>query len=173
MPWSIAAAALVLAVAAVGVVAYVSRGAPPSSAEMRVQILAPAGPVTSFALSPDGQSLVFAADGQLWLRSLDRETARPLAGTEDGLRPFWSPDGRSIAFFSDDALKRFDIGTNAVQALAGLPLAGSGTWGSDGTILFEAGYTLHRVRAGEKPADATHLNAPAQAAHDRSPHAAN
>ncbi|HEU5254374.1 MAG TPA: protein kinase [Vicinamibacterales bacterium] len=165
VPWSIAAASLLLAVAAVGVVAYVSRGAPPSSAEMRVQILAPSGPVTSFALSPDGQSLVFSADGQLWLRSLGSETAHPLPGTEDGLRPFWSPDGRSIAFFSDDALKRFDIGTNAVQALAGLPLAGSGTWGSDGTILFEAGYTLHRVRAGEKPADATHLNAPAQAAH--------
>jgi len=165
VPWSIAAAALVLAVAAVGVVAYVSRGAPPSSAEMRVQILAPAGPVTSFALSPDGQNLVFAADGQLWLRSLGSETARPLAGTEDGRRPFWSPDGRSIAFFSDDALKRFDIGTGAVQALAGLPLAGSGTWSSDGTILFEAGYTLHRVRAGEKPADATRLDAPAQAAH--------
>jgi hypothetical protein len=126
LAWSIAAASLLL-VAAAGI-GYLSR-APQPAAEMRVQVMAPAGPVTSFALSPDGQKLVFAADGQLWLRALDSEAARPLAGTDNGLRPFWSPDGRSFAFIADDALKRFDIGSGAVQALAAMPLMGSGTWG--------------------------------------------
>ena len=113
LAWSIAGASLLLAVVA----AYVWRRPPESAPEMRVQIVAPAGPVTSFALSPDGQALVFSADGQLWLRSLDAETARPLAGTENGLRPFWSPDGRSIAFISDDALKCFDIGRRDLWVL--------------------------------------------------------
>jgi Tol biopolymer transport system component len=162
LAWSIAAASLLL-VAAAGI-GYLSR-APQPAAEMRVQVMAPAGPVTSFALSPDGQKLVFAADGQLWLRALDSEAARPLAGTDNGLRPFWSPDGRSFAFIADDALKRFDIGSGAVQALAAMPLMGSGTWGTDGTILFEAGYTIHRLRGIEKPADATRRDAPAQTGH--------
>ena len=162
LSWSIAGASVLFAVGA-GAVAYVSRA--PQSPEMRVQIVAPAGPVTSFALSPNGQNLVFAADGHLWLRALDSESPRPLAATENGLRPFWSPDGRSFAFIADDSLKRFDIGTGAVQTLAAMPLMGGGTWGADGTILFEAGYTIHRIRGIEKPADATRRDAPAQTWH--------
>ena len=41
---------------------------------------------SSFAFSPDGRQLVFAASGdgqpRLWLRPLDKTTAQPLAGTE-------------------------------------------------------------------------------------------
>ena len=72
---------------------------------MRVEINTPSTPAApSFALSPDGRRLVFAAadDGQrrLWLQALDAVTAQPLAGTEGATHPFWSPDSRSVAFFA-------------------------------------------------------------------------
>ena len=50
------------------------------------------------ALSPDGHTLVFAAqvaDGdRLYARRLDDLAARPLAGTEDAEQPFFSPTAR-------------------------------------------------------------------------------
>jgi len=64
----------------------------------------------SFALSPDGEQIVFVASGdgssRLWLRSLATTTAQPLAGTEAASYPFWSPDSRSIGFYASSALKR-------------------------------------------------------------------
>lgn len=101
-----------------------------------------------FAVSPDGRFITFAAvsaDGsvQLWLRSLDADDARPLAGTEDGMSPFWSPDGEWIGFFVEDALKR-------VRAMGGEPpqtvtrvvaQAGllHGAWGAGDVIVFQTG----------------------------------
>ena len=78
-----------------------------------------------------------AGQSQLWLRSLDSPSARPLAGTERGSRPFWSPDSRSIGFFADTRLKRIDIDGGSVQTLAsGIPVALGGAWNGDGTIIF-------------------------------------
>jgi Tol biopolymer transport system component len=95
----------------------------------------------SFALSPDGRTIVFEATGddgsRLWLRSLDSATARPLAGTENASLPFWSPDNRSIGFFADSKLKRLDVDTGSIQLLASATLTPvGGTWNSDRTILF-------------------------------------
>src|SRR5262249_16926435 len=65
--------------------------------EMRVDVATPATTdAASMALSSDGQRIVFSAiaEGrpQLWLRSFDSGTSRPLPGTEGGTSPFWSPD---------------------------------------------------------------------------------
>ena len=59
------------------------------------------------AISPDGSKIVFVGSSegsivQLWLRSLDSPTARPLPGTERGTRPFWSPDSHSSGFSPPD-----------------------------------------------------------------------
>ncbi len=62
-------------------------------------------PVAStFALSPDGRSLVYVgndgADGrQLYLRSLGQDQVRPIPGTEGAGVARFSPDGQSIGFF--------------------------------------------------------------------------
>ena len=87
-----------------------------TAGEMRFEITTP--PTTdpvSLAISPDGQKIVFVAtsDGvsKLWLRSLDSDTAAPLAGTDGAVAPFWSPDSRTVGFFTttDNQLKRIDI----------------------------------------------------------------
>ena len=51
-------------------------------------------------LSPDGEHLVYAASGRLYLRSMSDATPRPIPGTEGNPEsPVFSPDGQSIAFF--------------------------------------------------------------------------
>jgi serine/threonine-protein kinase len=53
------------------------------------------------AIAPDGVSIVFNANSQLYLRRLDAREPVPIAGTQGtGVRtPFFSPDGRWVAFF--------------------------------------------------------------------------
>lgn len=148
---------------------------------MRLQIVTPptggGNDPLSFAISPDGQGIVFragaGATAQLWLRTLGSEVARLLAGTEGASLPFWSPDGRSIAFFADQKLKRIDIAGGSVQTLADAPNSYGATWGADGAILFSAANTapLYRVPAsgGQQPVEATRIETPGQAAH-RFPH---
>ena len=64
-------------------------------------------------LSPDGKRLALIAvkDGKrsLWLRTLDADAAVPLAGTDDGVLPFWAPDSRRLGFFANGRLKRIDV----------------------------------------------------------------
>ncbi len=55
---------------------------------------------------------------RLWLRSLDSQEARPLAGTEGAQYPFWSPDSRSIGFTAGGTLKRIDLASGLVRTLA-------------------------------------------------------
>jgi len=113
----------------------------PEAPEMRVDIVSPSTPdPMSFAISPDGQRVVFVASGdgpsRLWLRPLAAGTAQPLAGTEGASYPFWSPDSRSVAFFAASRLKRLDIGGGLPWELANAPTGRGGTWGPDGALLF-------------------------------------
>ncbi len=127
-------------VAIAGAFAFVAfaPGVPAEVPETRLEIVTPpAADPLSFAISPDGRSVVFQA-GQdppkLWLRPLDSQEAQPLAGTEGARSPFWSPDSRSVGFAAGDALKRIDLASGVVRTLARHPFVG-GTWSVDGTIL--------------------------------------
>jgi eukaryotic-like serine/threonine-protein kinase len=107
----------------------------------RLDVITPAtADPTSFALSPDGRQLVFAAtiDGQskLWLRSLDDTTARPLTGTDDASGPFWAPDGEAIAFFAAGKLRRFDLSSRLTRVVCDAPGGLGGTWNREDVILF-------------------------------------
>ena len=138
---TIAAVAVAIAALTSAIWWSLTRQAPPP--EMRLEISTLPTRDVSMAISPDGQTIVYAAttEGQsrLWLRSLNGTTARVLPGTEgSGERlPFWSADGRSVGFFADGKLKRIDIDTGSVQALADVGgVRGGGTWNANGVILF-------------------------------------
>jgi Tol biopolymer transport system component len=149
------AALLVVAVALVGAF-MVGRWSQPSMREIHLNLDTPeTQALSSFALSPDGRWVIYAAnsDGRpsLWMRSLDTGDVRALAGTADGIRPFWSPDGRSVGFFAGTKLKRLNLADGSIETLARVMNAQGGSWGRDNTILYNpAGFVggLYRVNAG-------------------------
>jgi Tol biopolymer transport system component len=147
-PWAaaFAVAALGAAVFAVPALRHWRETPPMAPLETRLDIptLATDDP-NSFALSPDGRQIVFAATGddgmQLWLRSLAETSAQPLAGTERGWQPFWSHDGRAIGFFAEGALKRLNLDGSRPLTLAPATNGSGGTWNADGVILFAPALT--------------------------------
>jgi eukaryotic-like serine/threonine-protein kinase len=122
---------------------------PPPNARFLVDVVVVASPV----ISPDGRVLAFVAsvEGQprIWIRPLDAESPRVLAGTEGVLQPpFWSPDSRSLAFFAESKLKRIAIAGGPPQTICNVPaVPGAGAWGSKGVILLGFGSDLYRVSA--------------------------
>lgn len=145
------------------------------AAEIRLEVVTPFSPgegtiaggenvPESLAISPDGLKITFVAASQgrllLWLRTLDFVDARPLAGTDNAVLPFWSPDSRSIGFFADGQLKRIDIDGSTVRTVTRAPFGVGGAWNTDNTILFSALFTgpLYRVSAdGGEPQPVTTL----------------
>jgi serine/threonine protein kinase len=169
LPW------FVLALVTLGALAQAVwfRRAPDAPArEVRFEIATPTTTDPfSLAVSPDSSTIVFVATSegrpQLWLRSLDAVSARPLAGTNDAFDPFWSPDSRSIAFFAGGRLERIDLDTGLVRPLAAAPNPLGGSWNRDGIILFTPNYTgpMFQVAAtGGDTVPATQME-PGQASH--------
>jgi len=119
---------------------------PNASPILRTNILLPPGfeldpQNRSLALSPDGQSFVFAgtdAEGAtgLWLRRLDQSDARRISGTDDGTYPFWSPDSRFIGFFADGKLKKAAAEGGIAQTICDAPDGRGGTWNQEDIIVF-------------------------------------
>jgi serine/threonine protein kinase/Tol biopolymer transport system component len=160
-----AIAALVL-----GVLVARQKREPPRS--FRSSILPPENTRFEFrtspmVISPDGRQVAFVAQPpqgarQLWLRPFDTPQARPLAGTDGALKPFWSPDSRSLGFFAGGKLKKIDVSGGSPQTLCDAPSGRGGTWNRDGVILFvpTTGDRVHRVAAsGGAASPVTRLDA--------------
>ena len=92
------------------------------------------------SVSGDGRHITYveAAGGQLWVRDIDQEKARPVPGATSVYQVFWSPDDRFIGYARDRDLVR-------IPAQGGTPvtickLAGHfrrATWSADGeTIVY-------------------------------------
>ena len=170
----LAGAVTIVTVAALMTIAIRYLQTPVAGPEMRVEITPPPLSVPlEFALSPDGQHIVFVASGdgrrRLWLRALKNLDARVMTGTDAAARPFWSPDGRSIGYFASRKLYRIDVSGGPPKALADVPFGSGGTWNADGTILFApAGDSraLMRIAAGGgTPEAVTRLDPPRQVGH--------
>ena len=151
-PWLVAAIATAGLVAASVVAVQHFREQPMSHRSVQFAIPVPdqhafggplgggSGLATQLAVSPDGQQVVFVtrkdSEYQLWLRSLDSGSARPLPGTEGASFPFWSPDSRSVGFFANGKLKKMPITASTALALCDATQGGrGGTWSPDGTTI--------------------------------------
>ena len=168
LPWAVAAAGVLLA-GVVFVVPYFRRAPAADEREaLRFSIPLPEKALTLGPpqISPDGSRLVYrlnTEDGKelLWVRPLGSLDARPLAGTDGAVQPFWSPDNRSIAFFASRKLKRVDLSGGTPQTLCDAPAAVSGSWSRDGVIIFSRGVAegLYRVpAAGGAPVRITEVD---------------
>ena len=98
-------------------------------------------PFEHFALSPDGETLAFAATdatGQsaLWIRSLSSSEAQRLDQSEGALLPFWSPDSQYLGFWADGKLKKIRRSGGFAEIIFSVPEIAQGAWGPDGTIIF-------------------------------------
>ena len=137
LAWAVAA----VAVAAVALLAWRLFGSRDSGPEaIQTLIEAPRDAKLNarqaeLALSPDGRTVSFVADGGLWIRPLESATATRLPGTNGAFRPFWSPDSRTIAYFANGRLMRIPAAggspTSVCEAISGR----GGSWGPDDTIL--------------------------------------
>jgi serine/threonine-protein kinase len=132
-------------------------------ASMELDMRSGVGPL---AIARDGRQIAFVAFGegrtQLFVRRLDGFNANPIAGTEGAQFPFFSPDGEWVAFFADRKLKKVSLRGGSPLVVCDVPLLGKGgTWGPDGTIVFDPGDSgLMRVAAvGGQPQSIVSRNA--------------
>ena len=149
LPWAIAAAAVLAAVAAIAF----GRPAPTAPAESGgAKFLALNAPEdirlldhpAQRDLAPDGRSIVTVAttntgDTRLYQRRFDDPEWHELPGTDGAYFPFWSPDGRFVGFFAGDKLKKVAIGGGTAEVICDAAAGRGGTWSKDGVIVFAPG----------------------------------
>jgi len=147
---------LLAAAVALLAVGYVRR-APVPETPVRFPLVMPdaLSVVEAPRISPDGRLLAFSARNaegrsQIWIRALESLDPRPVPGTDGAsFRPIWSPDSRHIAFVAEGKLKKVDIAGAPPQAICDASTGADGSWGKDGTILFDGQSTdpIKRVSA--------------------------
>jgi Tol biopolymer transport system component/tRNA A-37 threonylcarbamoyl transferase component Bud32 len=148
LPWLVAAAALVVAVIGWRFHPGAGRpGRPPASfvaATVGVQSINVTDLVERFAVSPDGQQIVYrsvdpqSGEKRLMLRRLGELQPSLLAGI-DGMAPAFSPDGRWLAVVDGGRVLKVQLDGDA-PPVALTDAAGEGgrglSWGKDGIIRF-------------------------------------
>jgi serine/threonine-protein kinase len=155
-------AVLALASAAVGAAAAIVLWpwqAPPAVAVARFGIPVPAGKQLTLsrrvlAVSPDGTRIVYAADGQLYLRSLPDLESRPIPGAEGGIHPAFSPDSQSVVFWVAPALRRISLTDGVPVTVCETSPAPFGIhWSDHGIVFVQPGTGIMRVSpSGGTPA---------------------
>src|SRR5580765_3262865 len=151
---SLIATAAVVAAVAIAATRWTSKPDPPVVARFSIDL--PQGqsflrlPAPTLALSPDGAKLVYAANRQLFVRSMSDMTAHPLSGTAlDATTPFFSPDGQWIGFFAfqDLTIKKIAVTGGAAFTLCKAePIAGA-DWQGDHIVFAQPVKGIMRVSA--------------------------
>ncbi len=150
------AAVVVLAAVIAGIARIPSRPAPARATRFLVDPRNMPTP-NAMAISPDGRTIAYAAqDGSVsavFVRPLDVDVPKKLAGTDGAGDLFWSPDSRWIAFYAGGQLKKVDAVGGVVQSICDTPDLLGGSWNTGGDIIFASSNGLQRVlAAGGDPA---------------------
>ena len=118
--------------------------APPSVQRFTVSIAEAGLTLTNggVAISPDGQTLIFAArgsdnDAYLYARRLDDWRVKKIEGTKGASAPLFSPNGSWVAFVADGLLKKVPTGEGTPQTICRLGYQGisRGSWSADDVII--------------------------------------
>ena len=148
VPWL--ASAAILAVTVLAAALWIrqpraTQAGAPASIQFEIPPAVSVAESGSFALSPDGTSIVFVGTGadrrfRMWERSLASLEIKPISGTEGEVAAnttlFWSPDGQSIGFYSDGAVRRINRAGGVAQIVCRVPgVAVGGAWNSAGVIV--------------------------------------
>jgi eukaryotic-like serine/threonine-protein kinase len=176
IPQRIGIVAMAIAIVALASLLSISLSRKPLVEVPRLRFSIPAPEGTAFTnlyggatISPDGRFLAFTAlrsralSSTLWLRAADSMDARELPGSDGAVTAFWSPDSKWIAFFANGKIKKIPVSGGSAQVLCDafvLTDWDSGTWSSEGIIVFSSRGVLHRISAdGGLPTVLTKPNA--------------
>lgn len=167
--WS-AAIAVLVALGVVAAAVWSRRAERPEPMPMRFVINLAADPnlvpeaFGKLAVSPDGATIAYIVlegeTSRLYLRAIGESEAKPVAGSEGAVQPFFAPDGKWVAFFARGKLWKVPVAGGAPVFITKASYPRGGTWGDDGTIIFAPFFysNLFRVSSQGGPARAvTHL----------------
>ena len=167
-PGAVVLVATLVAFVVVSLVLSSKHRTPSESNAVRLSLGLPSGltlhrnwhPFEHLALSPDGETLAFAAtdaSGQssLWIRPLGSSEAQRMDQTEGALLPFWSPDSQFIGFWAGGKLKKIRRSGGSPEVIFSVPEIAQGAWGPDGTILFAKAVNSPIFRVSPNGANAT------------------
>jgi serine/threonine-protein kinase len=147
----------------VGAAAWAWRPTPRQADAVRFSITLPEdhrfGATTpSVAISLDGTTLAYAANGSIFVRSLKELDAQEVSGSAytgtGGGAPMFAPDGQSIAFFSSGGvtgadpgvtLSRIPIGGGIPTKLSTVDYPYGGSWAPDGILIGQGPRGIVRV----------------------------
>jgi serine/threonine-protein kinase len=141
--WTLVAAvsaAAVIAATATAALTLRPRSESTTPPVARFDIVWPAdqGQPRGVTISPDGQTIVYSANRQLYMRTLQDPQARPIPGTATEVNgPQFSPDGRWVGYFStiDSALKKVGLAGGAPVTICKVENARGFTWTPDNHLL--------------------------------------
>src|SRR5262249_14828778 len=107
------------------------------------------------AISPDGERIVYGANGELFLRSMAAMVAKPVPGSVNTAptAPAFSPDGQWIAFNSGLALKKIALTGGTPVTICSWPGNPAGlSWDRDHLVFGVLGKGILRVsESGGEP----------------------
>jgi hypothetical protein len=136
--WLFAAGAVVLAIV-VGAAAWFLK--PSERVPLRrFELPAAIAAAKEAALSPDGTSIAYVANGHLYVRALDALEARDLgAGHVTSNTLFWSPDSRTIGFSAEATIRTIPSVGGPTFVVGKVPASGQimgASWLTSGNIVF-------------------------------------
>jgi DNA-binding winged helix-turn-helix (wHTH) protein/Tol biopolymer transport system component len=140
------AAVLVAVAASASLVTWQARRPPAAPATIRLTFLLPHEQQLwrlgrgAVAVAPDGQSFVYAANRQLYLRRLSEREPQLIRGTDlDVSTPFLSPDGAWIGFWSaqDSTFKKIPVSGGSAITLGRASNPRGAYWFGDQIVFAE------------------------------------